>query len=271
MEEELVKSKFNGTEISFLWDSQDLMVNATDMARMFGKRVRDFRENERFNIFLEVLKKSPKFLAYVQRRRAKNGPSTGGQKGVSSNINLDKFMIHSIKGGETFMYRTLALKFAAWLDPELEVWIFDTIENILFSEKSTQVISYIHHYPIIKAEKKKTEEDLKNTYLRTNYYKLEEMLSELNLEAGELKQKQNNTAIEFFLLSQEELFEDTREIYQSKYRDLQKKFTEVQKRIRSVTTQKGLIEKRPDIDKMNLEIRAKHNELIRLTNSLSKK
>lgn len=30
------------------------------------------------------------------------------------------------------MHRVLALKFAAWLSPEFELWVFSTIEKILF-------------------------------------------------------------------------------------------------------------------------------------------
>lgn len=31
------------------------------------------------------------------------------------------------------MHRVLALKFAAWLDPEFELWVYVTIDKILFS------------------------------------------------------------------------------------------------------------------------------------------
>lgn len=30
------------------------------------------------------------------------------------------------------MHRILALKFAAWLNPDFEVWVYSTIENLLF-------------------------------------------------------------------------------------------------------------------------------------------
>jgi len=32
------------------------------------------------------------------------------------------------------MHRVLALKFAAWLSPDLEVWIYSTIERIMFGK-----------------------------------------------------------------------------------------------------------------------------------------
>ncbi|HEX8350619.1 MAG TPA: KilA-N domain-containing protein, partial [Hymenobacter sp.] len=36
------------------------------------------------------------------------------------------------EGGQTWMCRKLAIKFAAWLSVEFEDWILETIENVLF-------------------------------------------------------------------------------------------------------------------------------------------
>jgi len=44
-------------------------------------------------------------------------------------------LIKVIKGGKnpgTWMHRVVALKFAAWLDPFFEVWVFQTIDKLLF-------------------------------------------------------------------------------------------------------------------------------------------
>lgn len=34
----------------------------------------------------------------------------------------------------TWMHRILALKFAAWLNPDFEIWVYSTIERILFGK-----------------------------------------------------------------------------------------------------------------------------------------
>jgi hypothetical protein len=50
------------------------------------------------------------------------------------------------------MHRVLALKFAAWLDPDFEVWVYSTIDTILFG-----------HYKELRAateEKIKAEQQL---------------------------------------------------------------------------------------------------------------
>lgn len=46
-------------------------------------------------------------------------------------------LIKVVKGGEhngTWMERSVALKFAAWLDPLFEVWVYKTIDNLIFGE-----------------------------------------------------------------------------------------------------------------------------------------
>ena len=46
-------------------------------------------------------------------------------------------LIKVVKGGEhngTWMERSVALKFAAWLDPEFELWVYSTIERLLFGK-----------------------------------------------------------------------------------------------------------------------------------------
>jgi hypothetical protein len=43
----------------------------------------------------------------------------------------DDFYTSKQKYG-TWMHRVLALKFAAWLNPSFELWVYCTIENLLF-------------------------------------------------------------------------------------------------------------------------------------------
>jgi hypothetical protein len=43
----------------------------------------------------------------------------------------DDLVLSKQKTG-TWMHRVLALKFAAWLNPDFEVWVYCTIENLLF-------------------------------------------------------------------------------------------------------------------------------------------
>ena len=73
------------------------------------------------------------------------------------------------------MHRILALKFAAWLNPDFEVWVYSTIDHILFG-----------HY-------KRMEESLKSSAKRKN--RMNDLETEL---------MQNPTYLEFRKLQIEE-------------------------------------------------------------------
>lgn len=89
----------------------DLMVNATQMAKIFGKQVEAFTRNEGTQKFInECLKnENSRFL------------------GIENETDL----IDSRQKSGTWMHRVLALKFAAWLDPAFELWVYVTIDKIL--------------------------------------------------------------------------------------------------------------------------------------------
>lgn len=92
-------------------DGSDLMVNATQMAKIFGKRIDFFLKADHVNEFINALKLTP----------------FGGR----STPLLDEEILKTVNGVGTWMHRILALKFAAWLDPLFEVWVFTTIDKIL--------------------------------------------------------------------------------------------------------------------------------------------
>ena len=104
--------EFNGKTIDFEINDQNVMVNATQMAAVFGKNVKDFMKNETTKAFVnECLKRenSPFLKVFSQS---------------------DLYYSQQQKG--TFMHRVLALKFAAWLNPAFELWVYATIDDILF-------------------------------------------------------------------------------------------------------------------------------------------
>ena len=104
---------FQETEIHFLLQNEgEVMVNATEMAKAFGKRTDVFLKTDHVKAFLEVL----------------NRPPNGGSL---SSISEDQLIQRKGRSG-VYFNRLLALKFAAWLDPEFEVWVFSQIDNILF-------------------------------------------------------------------------------------------------------------------------------------------
>ena len=105
--------KFNSSLIAFDFDNE--MVNATDMAKNYGKRPVDFLKLESTEAFIEALKSD-----------------------VSQNNIINFEPVITIKGNYsdgrsqgTWMTKLLAYKFASWLDPKFEVFVYRTFENVV--------------------------------------------------------------------------------------------------------------------------------------------
>jgi len=107
------KFKFDDVEIEFdLRQGKNLMVNATEMAKVFGKDLYQFTKSDNTKAFIESCLK----------------PAFAGLLGVKTE---DDLIISKQKSG-TWMHRVLALKFAAWLNSDFDVWICITIDQLLF-------------------------------------------------------------------------------------------------------------------------------------------
>jgi len=113
MNDQIVKYPFENELIEFELTNGNVMVNATQMAKLYGKQVNEFTSNETTKSFINEC--------------LKNGNSR-----FISVENEEDLIISKQKSG-TFMHRILALKFAAWLNPTFELWVYATIDEILFS------------------------------------------------------------------------------------------------------------------------------------------
>lgn len=112
MDTNILKFEFNEQEVEFNFAQGNVMVNATQMAKLFDKKVEAFMRNEDVKSFIfECLKsENSRFL----------------------NVETEEDLYTSTQKTGTFMHRILALKFAAWLSPAFELWVFRTIDEILF-------------------------------------------------------------------------------------------------------------------------------------------
>lgn len=110
---------YQDVEIHFLVNSYDtnVMVNATEMAKAFGKEIDNFLRLAGTKDFIKEL---------IESENLKNKPSD--VRGYLT----EKDVVDGRKRGGTFMHRKLALKFATWLDVKFELWIIETIDSILF-------------------------------------------------------------------------------------------------------------------------------------------
>ncbi|MDR1939061.1 MAG: KilA-N domain-containing protein [Tannerellaceae bacterium] len=103
---------FNEKTITFTLDKDGLvMVNATEMAKIFDEDINHFTRLDGTRKFIEACLKTP-HLGFLDE---------------------ESLIISRQKTG-TFMHRILAIKFAAWLDPYFEVWIYSTIDKLMFGK-----------------------------------------------------------------------------------------------------------------------------------------
>lgn len=135
MNTETIIEKFEEQEIAFDLFRGDLMVNATEMAKPFGK-------GKRPSDFLRL--KSTEAL--IQAMKSKSNYSISAV--VESEIILTKEGQH----GGTFMCEDLALAFAMWLSPEFHVWILQTLREIIFGNNPELVREAVMNMPRIQKE-----------------------------------------------------------------------------------------------------------------------
>ena len=197
----IVIKKFNGElPVSFdpFMQEKECMVNATEMANIFGKRVKDYLKNDRTQGFLKVLEielgnsKRPALKDQISEVQGENPPLETENTGIENDENLDdngiEFsenvlkVVHGGRNNGTWVHRYLAIDFAMWLDPYFNYWVVQTIEEILFGYARKRDLSFKRtieikeRMKILKEKTQPTGEDF------TEYLQLD----------SEMKQEQNN-------------------------------------------------------------------------------
>lgn len=105
--QELQVFEYEGQNITFDFGDGTKMINATQMAKAFGKRPNDFMGLPKTTNFISALIDT----------------------GLSGNE-----ISRKVRGGTnqgTFLHEKLALKFAAWLSPKFELWVYDRVHELL--------------------------------------------------------------------------------------------------------------------------------------------
>ena len=103
----VVKYEYQGNPISFS-NENGVMVNATNMAKPFGKRPVDWLQNKTTQEFLSVFSKVRKSTLADLVQVTQGGAYPG-----------------------TWMHEDVALEFARWLSPEFAIWTNDRIKELL--------------------------------------------------------------------------------------------------------------------------------------------
>ncbi len=140
---------YKGSEISFM-GGENVMINATQMAKPFGKQPIDWLKTNQSKDYIETFSKL-KFISLAD-------------------------LVQVIKGGNnpgTWMHEDVALEFARWLSPAFAIWCNDRIKELLKTGVTTvsnddEAIAYAmtvlnKRLEIAKQEKAMLEQQ--NTYL----------------------------------------------------------------------------------------------------------
>ena len=98
--------QYHGNPISF-HKGENLMVNATQMAKPFNKSPKDFLKTEQSKRFIEALSEVKKILS------------------------SDLVKVTYGNNGGTWMHEDVALEFARWLSPAFAIWCNDRIKELL--------------------------------------------------------------------------------------------------------------------------------------------
>lgn len=116
---------YQENEIHFLLNPTDdhVMINATEMAKIFGKKTELFLKTDHAKAFIKVMEKELNQTpneGQITSEKVANRQPNGGQ------------IIQNRGRNGIYFERKLALKFAAWLSPEFEYWVFSTIDKIVY-------------------------------------------------------------------------------------------------------------------------------------------
>lgn len=165
---------YNGTDITFVSDENELMVNATKMAKPFGKQPSDWTKTKSAQEFISSLSAVRKIVVTD--------------------------LIHVKQGGNTiqgtWMHEDVAIEFARWLAPTFAIWCNDRMKELLkygmtaTPEKLEEII--LNPDLVIGLAKKLKEE--REARMKQDEYSLQNKISELLGEYQTMNKDQRHDA-----------------------------------------------------------------------------
>lgn len=175
-EQNTLEFLYQETQLHFLVNPNDknVMINATEMAKIFNKRVDVFMKTDNTKTFISALELTGKSV-----NSKSNQPPNGGR--IIDNRGRNGIYFNEI----------LALKFAAWLDPYFEIWIYKTIRDLL--TKETKIVK--NSISEIKTAEQKLAEAIAKAKVDGNQEALEIIEA---LENRDLAKKKKDRAMRLF-------------------------------------------------------------------------
>ena len=191
------KNEFNISFEPFL-QKKECLVNATEMANVFGKLVKDYLKTEKTQAFLKVLEEELGNKKIMQKNGfQKDTRPFEESKNDDFSGEFSENILKVVKGGRnsgTWMHRFLAIDFAMWLDPYFKYWVISIVEEILFGHAKIQDACLREKLELqderenILKKEFKTPEDFKR------YYEIDLKINELD----STKRKSQNQKVQQF-------------------------------------------------------------------------
>lgn len=153
---------YEGNKVSFA-KSDNVMINATEMAKPFGKSTKDWMVNKSTTEFLNELS-SVRGIPLSQLVVVKKGNSSQFDQG-------------------TWMHEDVALEFARWLSPKFAIWCNDQIKELL----TTGTVSLPQDY--VSALRALADAEEKKILEKQRADKAEKQLTVLAAEVETMKPK----------------------------------------------------------------------------------
>ena len=159
---EVIKYDYNGTEITFQHGA-NVMVNATEMAKPFGKTTKDWLRTQQTQAFI-------KELSVVR-------------KCLTADLVVVKQGGNDIQG--TWMHEDVAMEFARWLSPKFAIWCNDRIKELLTQgvttindddatiEKAMDILHKRLEQSRVEAQRLQMQNDIQDRQLRIQAPKVE--------------------------------------------------------------------------------------------------
>lgn len=108
---------YNGNSIPFELTGNDVMINATEMAKPFKKEIYEWKRLPSTKSYLEAMFDTgfSRFKDGSDLIISSRGTQGNGSRG----------------GGSTWMHRLVAIEFARWLSPKFSIWCNQKIDEII--------------------------------------------------------------------------------------------------------------------------------------------
>lgn len=201
----IVIKKFKGElPVSFdpFLQEKECMVNATEMANVFGKKVKDYLKSEKTRAFLNVLEielgnskmsaendpdlkvqedARPLETEKIEVEIDENLESQKENSPFETDVKFSENILKVVYGGRnsgTWVHRFVAIDFAMWLDPYFNYWVISTIDEILFGYARKRDLSFKHTLEVKDRMKQLKEKENPTGEDFTEYLQLETELKQ---------------------------------------------------------------------------------------------